>query len=178
MSFNKIAKVIPCSPSLLLHLNAALGAPKADLLLAREGKLTTNELVRRAIAEKARQEAKRTEALEQKRTRESIAGSKAICEWLKREGCHGPMGESIILQAQRFLADGEQTGELPKGVMPVNMPTLELIKRMRPPDQETDEVHLLGWFGFWLAKWAYYLMPDSMVRYRAIELAYGKQYGR
>ncbi len=73
-------------------------------MLAREGKLTTNELVRRAKAAKISQEAKESEALELKRTKESIEGCRAICDWLIREGRQGSYGEQIILEAQRLLA--------------------------------------------------------------------------
>ena len=62
--------------------------------------------------------------------------------------------------------------------MPAGMAVTELIQRSRPPELKTDELELMAWFGFWLACWAYYLMPVSSVRYRAIELAYDKQFGR
>lgn len=178
MSFNEIAKAIPCSPSLLRHLIAALGAPKADQLLARDGKLTTSQLVRCAKVAKIRHGVEKKEAIDLKRTKESIAGCKVICDWLIREGRQGPYGERIILEAQRFLAEGEQTGKLPPGAMPPGMQLTELIQRSRPPELKTDEVDPMAWFGFWLARWAYYLMPNSSVRYRAFELAYDKQFGR
>lgn len=177
-SLNKLAKAVQCSPSLLRHLLEALEAPKTDQLLARAGKLTTNQLVRCAKAARVSQEAKESESLKLKRTKESIDGCRAICDWLISEGRQGSYGERIILEAQRFLATGELTGRLPPGAKPAGMALTELIRRSRPPELKTDEIELMAWFGFWLARWAYYLMPDSSVRYRAIELAYDKQFGR
>lgn len=127
---------------------------------------------------KISKKAKEAEALALKGNQESIRGCKAICEWLVREGCQGPYGEQIILEAHRFLTEEEKIGKLPPGVMPAGMPVTELIQRTRQPELRNDDVNEITWFGFWLALWAYYLMPDSSVRYQALELAHDKQFKR
>lgn len=47
-SLRKLAKDLNCSPTLLRNLNLAAQATVLDLLLARKGKISTRELVRRA----------------------------------------------------------------------------------------------------------------------------------
>jgi lambda repressor-like predicted transcriptional regulator len=177
-SFNDLAKALKCSPSLLRHLLKALQAPKADQLLARDGKLTTNQLVRCAKAAKISQETKEGEALARKRAQASIRGCKEICDWLTRERFPGSYGEQIIIEAQRELAIAEQNGKLPPGAAPAVMTVTEIIQRCRPAELKTDAILPIAWFGHWLALWAFYLMPDSSVRYRAIESALEKQFGK
>ena len=177
-SLNKLATALGCSPSLLRHLLDALDAPKADQLLARNGKLTTNQLVRSAKAAKAAQKAKEGEALALKRAQASIRGCKEICDWLTRESLPGSYGEQIICEAQRELANAEQNGKLPPGAAPAAMPVTEIIQRCRPAELKTDAILPIAWFAHWLALWAFYLMPDSSVRYRAFESALEKQFGK
>lgn len=177
-SLNKLAKAVKRSPSLLRHLLDALDAPKADKLLARDGKLTTNELVRSAKAAKAAQKAKEGEALALKRAQASIRGCKEICDWLTKESLQGSYGEQIICEAQRELANAEQNGKLPTGAAPAAMPVTEIIQRCRPAELKTDAILPIAWFAHWLALWAFYLMPDSSVRYRAFESALEKQFGK
>ncbi|MGA8086906.1 MAG: hypothetical protein WCA10_06340 [Terracidiphilus sp.] len=177
-SLNKLAKAVQCSPSLLRHLLEALEAPRADQLLARDGKLTTNQLVRCAKAAKAAQKAREGEALALKQAQASIRGCKEICDWLTRESFPGSYGEQIIIEAQRELAYAEQNGKLPKGAAPAALPVTEIIQRCRPAELKTDAITPIAWFGHWLALWAFYLMPDSLVRYRAFESALERQFGK
>lgn len=150
----------------------------ADQLLARSGKLTTNQLVRSAKAARASQEAKEGEALALKQAQASIRGCKEICDWLRRESFAGSYGEQIIIEAQRQLANAEQIGKFPSGAPPASMPVTEIIQRCRPAELKTDAILPIAWFGHWLALWAFYLMPDSSVRYRAFESAHDKQFGK
>jgi lambda repressor-like predicted transcriptional regulator len=53
-SLRELAKVLNRSESLLRHLLAALQAPPAHRNLARQGKISFNELVRRSKAEGVR----------------------------------------------------------------------------------------------------------------------------
>jgi lambda repressor-like predicted transcriptional regulator len=49
-SLRSLAKALTCSPSLLRRLIEVDQAPLEDQLLARQGKITTNELLRRSSA--------------------------------------------------------------------------------------------------------------------------------
>ena len=67
-SLRQLAKALKRSPTLLRHLLEALGAPPEDQLLARQGKLTTNEPVRRSKAAGIDRKTRQREALELERT--------------------------------------------------------------------------------------------------------------
>ena len=176
VSIRAIAEFLGFSQSLLRHLLQALQAPPEDRLLARKGKISTNELVRRYKAAEILRTAKRQEALQSQRIRKTALGCTAICAWLAQEGFRGAYGEQIIIEAQRDLANAEQAGKLPPGVAPVGMPVTEIIRRCRPAELKTDALSPIAWFGHWLALWAFYSMPDPAVQYHALELAFEKQF--
>lgn len=58
VSIRKIAAELQVSESLLRHLLHALQAPSSDRVLAKQGEITTNELVRRAKAAGLRRDAR------------------------------------------------------------------------------------------------------------------------
>jgi len=177
-SIRELAREINCSESLLRHLLIAIQAPVEDRLLAREGKITTNELVRRVRAAGVRRTTKQHEAREFERTQASVSGSKAICAWLVEEHISGGYGEQIVCEAQRQLADAEQTNRLPNEPAPADMPVDEIIRRCKPASPANDAANLVARFGCWLAGWTYFAITDSDVRYRAFEFALDAQFKR
>ena len=174
-SLRGLAKALERSPSLLRHLLESLEAPPEDQLLARQGKLTTNELVRRSHAAGSARATKQREALELERTRASQKGCKAICDWLAAEGISGPTGAQIINEARTTLAIAEHNKTLPRDSAPPGTPVTEIIQRCRPVEPNSDANSYITWFAFWLSLWAAYFMTDSWARYQAIELALEKQ---
>ena len=115
ISLRALAKALKRSPSLLRHLLEALQAPPEDQSLARQGKLTTNELVRRAREAGSVRETSKREALERKRTiQASQNGCKAISDWLVAEGISGPTGAQIVNEARTTLAIAEHNKKLPE----------------------------------------------------------------
>jgi hypothetical protein len=78
-SFRELAKALNCSASLVRHLDLAAQAPLGDRSLARQGKISTRELVRRAKAANLQQSSKEHEALEFERTKAANAGCRLIC---------------------------------------------------------------------------------------------------
>ena len=177
-SLRELAKALKRSPSLLRHLIEALGAPPEDQFLARQGKLSTNQLVRRARAAGIGRAAKQREALELERTQASLKGCRAICDWLEDEGISGPSGAQIVNEARRTLAIADENNTLPRDAAPPHTPVTEIIQRCRPVEPNSDAISHVAWFGHWLALWAAYSMPDSWVRYKAIELALENQLRR
>lgn len=177
-SLNELAKALKCSPSLLRHLLKTLQAPQADQSLARNGKLTTNQLVRRAQAAEVSLATKQREAEAVKRTQASLLGCKAICDWVADEGLAGPFAGQIIGKARWVLAAKEENKTLPRDAAPPHMPVKEIIQKCRPTDLKTYEIYSLAWFVHWFTLWAAYSMTDSWVRYKAIELALEKQLRR
>ena len=178
ISLRELAKTLKRSPSLLRHLLEALEAPPEDQFLARQGKLTTNELVRRARAAAIDREASKREALERERSEASQKGCKAICDWLASEGISCPSGAQIVNEARRTLAIAEHNKKLPRDAAPPGTSVSEIIQLCRPAEPNTDATSFVVWFAYWLALWAAYSMTDSWVRYKAIELALEKQFGR
>jgi len=177
-SIRELAREMNCAESLLRHLLVAIQAPTEDRLLARDGKISTNELVRRARAAGIRRSAKHREAREFERAQAAVKASKVICGWMVQERLSGPFCESIIRDAQRQLAEAEQTKRFPKGAAPADMPVSEIIQRCRPLPITTEEVHEAARFAYWLALWTFYAFTDSDVRYQALELALNAQFKR
>ena len=178
ISLRELARKLNCNESLLRRLLKAIQAPVEDQLIARQVKITTNELIRRAEAAGIRRTANEHEALDLERTQNALRGSKAICAWLVQERVSGGFGEQILCEAQRLLADAEQTNRFPHGAAPLDMPVEEIIQKCKPEGPTTDAVDLVARFAFWLALWAYYAITDSNVRYRAFELALNAQFKR
>jgi lambda repressor-like predicted transcriptional regulator len=177
-SLRELARQLNCNESLLRRLLKAIQAPVEDQLLARQGKITTNELIRRANAAQIRRTANEREALELEHAKDAVRGSKGICAWLVQERVSGGFGEQILCEAQRQLAEAEQTNRFPKGAAPAGMPVEEIIKMCKPGGPTTDAVDLVVRFAYWLALWAYFSITDSNVRYRAFEFALDAQFKR
>ena len=175
VSMRTLAKELDCSPSLLGHLLLARKAPLQDQLLARQGKISTKELVRRARPEQARLAARDGKALEAKRTKEAQKGCKLICDWLAQTGHSWSVGESIVDEARRILARAEQEGALPRQDTPPKLPVEEIIDRTVPPKSFSGDAGYPWWFAQWLARWAFVVIPDRLVRHKALNLALDKQ---
>jgi hypothetical protein len=177
-SLRQLAKALSCSLSILRHLLEALQAPPEDRHLACQGKISTNELVRRGRAAGIGRATKQHEALELERAEASLKGCKAICQWLAAEGISGSSGAQIVDEARRLLVIAGESEQLPRDAAPPGMPTAMIIQRCRPAEPKTDAISFVAWFAFWLALWTAYSITDSAVRYQAIELALDRQLRR
>src|SRR5665213_4162025 len=170
-SLRALAKELNCSPSLLRHLLTALQAPREDRLLARRGEITTNELVRRAKAAEAQRVAEH-------HAQEARKGCRVICDWLVAEGIPGSYGEPIVTETRRLLAVAESNRKLPKHAASPNVPVARIIQQCKPVEPEPENAERISWIARWLARWAFYSMPDSDVRLQAIDLALEYQWTR
>lgn len=177
-SLRRLAKALGCSATLLRHLHQAAQAPVGDQYLARQGTISTNELVRRAKAAGLRHDARRREAAEPERTEASRVFCKKICDWLVAEGIAGSFGEQMVAEARRQIAVAELTKKLPKRCVPPDMPFDQIIQRCKPPQAADDEFTSIAWFGTWLALWGYHAFRDDWVRDKAIDLALEQQIRR
>jgi hypothetical protein len=102
VSIRTLADQLPVNESSLRHLLKAIEAPLEDWPLAYQGKISTNELVRRAAAAKARDKVKQGEALKLDRTQASLKAAKIICDWLRSEGVTSSFGEQVLGEAGGF----------------------------------------------------------------------------
>ena len=176
ISTRQIAQHLDCSDSLLRHLLAALQAPPADRLLLRQGKISTNELVRRSKAAGIRRSSMHREAREFERAQASRQACRTICGWLAAERISKPYGEQIVDEARRLFAQAEQDGKFPPGAAPADMPTAEIINRCRPAELKTDAFSFIARYAWWLTRWTYYAFTDISVRDTALDLALDKQF--
>jgi len=100
ISIRQIANQLQMGESSLRRLLVALDAPIADKFLARKGKLTTNELVRRSKAAGLKRVALHREEIALEQAREALKAAGTICEWLRNKGVGGSFGEQIIERSQ------------------------------------------------------------------------------
>jgi len=177
-SNRELAEQLEVAESGLRRILKALEAPAEYRLLASQGKISTNELVRRAKAAETCLAVKKLEAQECDQEQASVVGCKVICDWLRSEGIPGSYGEQIICAAQRQLAIEEENNWLPTKALPRGMPTAEIIQKCRPTEPKEDGISSIVRFTRWLVLWAFFSMPDSSVRYNALEQAYDKQFKR
>ncbi len=177
-SLRSLARELECGESGFRHLLEARHAPLEDQILARKNEISTNELVLRAKAAGTRREEKQAEDLKRKRTRDSIAGCKRICDWIRSEKVAGPCGVNVVSEARDWLDRAERNKQLPRGSAPAGTTVAEIIQRCRPPEMTTDGYSYVAWYQLWMIRWAYFSMPDHWVRYKAIELALEKQHRR
>jgi hypothetical protein len=176
VSTRAIAFEIPASESGLRPLLETLQAPLQDQVLARDGKIPTSELIRRARADKALRAAKHKGTLNLKRQQQSVKGSKAICDWLVSEGVPTNFGAQIVGEARRYLINAEETKQFPPGTVPPGTPVAEIIRRSRPDQPKENDQSQIAWRAYWPAVWVNRAMPDEWVRYKAVELALEKQF--
>jgi len=178
ISLRSLARELDCSESLLRRLIEARHAPFEDLVLARKNKTSTNELVRRSRAAGTHREEKQAEDLKRKQTRESIAGGKTVCDWIRSQGLSKACGVNVVTETRDWLHTKEQSKQLPGGAAPAGMTVAEIIQRSRPIEMTTDGYNYVAWHQLWLIRWAYYAFTDRLVRYKAIDLALEKQHTR
>ena len=172
LSFHQLAKELGCSASQLRNLDRAAQAPAEDLDLARKKQISTRELVRRARAAAAQRADQDREALDQKRNQAARKAALTICNWLEERQILPAHGEGIIDESRRILAQAEYLDQLPKcSPPPPGMPTAEVIIRTKPPASVHPDIESVGWYAAWLARWAFFAFPDSVVRDRALNLA-------
>jgi hypothetical protein len=176
ISLREIAGELKCSESRLRNLLVAAEAPPVDLLRARKGLISTRELVRRSRAAKANRAAEDKGKSELERTKRVQKGCEVICNWLKEENQSGAHGEAIVEEARRILAEAERDGKLPKAPSPrEDMPLEEIIRRCRPPEFVNADVGYVGWYADWLARWAFFAFPSSVIRHQTLNLAWDVQ---
>jgi len=179
ISIRQIAKQVGCSASLLGHLLSALKAPAADILLARKGEISINELARRAKAELARREVSRQEIEKEKRSQTADKAAATICKWLQQTDLNRPSCETIVDNVRRDLADREQKHALPALPPKIKLAVHEIIQRMKPPEMKPDDNFSIdGWYQIWLLRWVFWAFPDSDIRSTALDLALERQWRR
>lgn len=174
ISIRKFANQLHLSESLLRHLLQALQASAGDLDLARQGKISTNELVRRAKSTSLRR-AEGRPAAALARAQEIPEAADLICGWLLQTQLYGPAREMIVKEVQRIFLTMKEAGLHPSAVAPPGTPVSQIIKRTKPPNLVDDSIDIIGWFVQWLTRWSFFAFHDEDVRDTALGLALERQ---
>ena len=178
MHVREISRQIGRPDSSLRHLLIALEAPAADIWLARKGKISINELVRRARSEQAQLAASRQKEEEKTREKEAAKAASVINGWLEGTGLNGPSCETIINLVREQLAWHEQNGTLPVRPERLKKAIAEIIQACKPPELNDDRVTFDGWIAAWLSNWVFWAFPDSDLRSNALDIALAFQQKR
>ena len=168
LSIRQIARRLSCSESLLRRLLKVLRAPAQDLVLAREGKITTNELLRREKAAAHLRDQQQRKAAQQDRERQGAEGADLIYRWFIETGFNAASCWSILEDVRLKFALKEQDRTLPMHPKPVEVPVAEIIRKTEPPPR-SGEIALEGWYAGWLFSWTYWAFPDREVRWTALD---------
>jgi hypothetical protein len=174
ISIRSIAAQLHFSEALLRHLLKALLAPACDQDLARQGKISTNELARRAKA--FLRPVKHDETLTIDRDREIRIAADLIYNWLPHAQLFGPDLEMIVKEVQRKFLIMKEAGLHPSAVAPPGTPVSRIIERTKPPALTNDSIDI-AWFARWLCKWSLNAFPNEDVRDSGLSLALEKQRG-
>jgi hypothetical protein len=159
LSARSIAAQLHFSEALLRHLLQALLAPAGDQDLAREGKISTNELVRRAKA--GMRPNKNHEMLTIDREREIRVAADLIDDWLPHAQLFGPALAMIVKEVQRKFRIMKEAGLHPSAVAPPGTPVSRIIERTKPPALTDDSIDIISWYARWLCNWVLYAFPDE-----------------
>ena len=178
MSIRQIATHLNCSDSLLRHLLSALDAPIEDRVLARQGKISTNDLVRRAKAAGLKRKARHREEVALERERSARHGANQISNWLAEHSLQGGRGEHVIEDVRWEYACREFDGSLPQFAASVETGLNELIGRCKPTRPMDDNADFLNWFHEWLCRWTFFAFPDPYVRDSALDIALEREWHR
>jgi len=177
VSGRRLAPMLNCTPSLLHRLIRCIQAAPEDLELARQCKISTNELERRATRAKALRDASHQEVQILKRLEKAAKGAQDILRWLESDPAAAGNAEQVAQEARFMLNLAEQTGGLPPGTAPVGMQIKEIIQLTRPIELKDDGVDV-GWFAKWLALWTFYAYPDRSVLWGAMDQALSRVQSR
>ena len=159
VSIRKVAARLQFSEALLRHLLQALQAPACDQVLARQGKISTNELVRRAKA-----------GLFPAKHHETRMAADLICDWLLQTNLFGPAREMIVKEVQRKFRMMKEAGLHSTAVAPPGTSVSRIIKCTEPAPLTDDSIDI-AWFAQWLCKWSFFAFPDEDIRDSALDLA-------
>jgi transposase-like protein len=161
ISTGKVAAQLQLSESLLRHLLQALQAPVQDRDLARQGKISTNELVRRARAADLRRSPDNSEALALERTEETLKAADLICDWLLQTQLFGPARKMIVKEVRHKFITVKEAGLHPSVTAPHDSPVSEIIKRAKPPALADGHIDIVARFAQWLCRWSFFAFPNE-----------------
>ncbi len=177
ISIRGVAAQLQFSESLLRHLLQALKALASDRDLAQMGKISTNELVRRAKAISLSPSPQPREMDPLERVRQTRIAADLICQWLLETQLFGPAREAIVKEVQRSFRLMKEAGLHPPVAARPDTHASEIIKQTKPPVPADNRTDIVAWFAQWLCRWSFFVFRDDAVRDAALDLALKEQLG-
>jgi len=175
MSVRKIASNLKVSESLLRHLVIALDASAEDRVLARQGKISTNELVKRSKVAKQRRADKIREETTNKQEDQAQTACAQICRWLVSERIFGGNAEQVIDEVRLHLFWAESQGRLNQPMKKPNASVFRIIELSKPKFSMDENAGFITWYAAWLYRWTVWSFVDPLVRDKALDLALQRQ---
>jgi hypothetical protein len=172
LSSRRIATMLGRNESLIRRLLILLSAPAADLAAARQGRLSTNKLLRRARAQIQRQAARQQADRQQEHQRQTAEAAQLISNWLNQTELYGPACEDIVNEVRWEFAAREAGGARPAPPK-VNVALDEIIRRSKPA--EDPEIDIVAWYAQWLCGWTFFAFSNPDIRDQALDLALQQQ---
>jgi hypothetical protein len=142
--------------------------------LPARGKISTNELARRAKAAGHRS-VKRHETLTIDRDREVRKAADLICDWVLQTTLFGPARKMIVEEVRRKFRNMREAGLHPSAVAPPGTPVSKIIERTELPALTDGRIDIVAWFAQWLCRWSFFAFPDQEIRDKALDFALEKQ---
>jgi hypothetical protein len=171
VSLRGLAKALNCSESLLRHLLHAREASPEDLLLFRQGQISTWELARRSVEARKGRILVPQKVSESEMANAATRGCDTIRRWLVEQTLDNSYGLQVTKEARQLLANAENAGKLPRGQAPPALTTDEIIRRSKPAEPRTQNAEVVSWYARWLAIWVFYAIPDARVRHLSLRLS-------
>jgi len=177
LSIRKIANGLQPSESLLRHLLWCLEASAEDQDLARQGKISTNELVRRGQAAKGRPEEPPPEVVDTQRAVSDREGADLICNWILQEDTFRLNRKLIIEGVMDKLGRFQWAGWRPPVLKRRGLTYSQIIELSRPIDKTMRDLPIEAFYEKWLLIWVSAAIPDFEVRDAALKQALKRSSG-
>jgi len=168
VSGRSLAAKLNCSEATVRRLYRCSKASAEDLELARQGMISTSELIRRI--EKAEINQQRLDKQDAERSSlQRIATAKdAILNWLAADPASKANAEQIVSEARRRMMWAEETGGMPQSKVPVTWTRDQIIASSRPAHRDADELDV-SWFARWICEWLFHSVPNRNERWSAVD---------
>jgi hypothetical protein len=154
VSLRGLAKKLTCSEGLLRHLLQARQASPEDLTLARAGRITTSELVRRSVVARTAMPIIPRQPTQAETAKAAVNGFATVGTWLAEQNLQNSYGIRVVKDARELLVNAEKARTLPTQKAPNGLTLKEIIERCRPPKPDTQGGEVFTWYARWLAIWA------------------------
>jgi len=164
VSLRRLARELNCSDKTLRNLLRARLASPEDRRFARQNKISTRELIRRAAGKEQPPPPRCSEAARFERTKAARHVIQVIQDWVEKTGLNKIHQVQVIEEARHILKKAEERGTLPRGEASPDLREADIIMQCYPKEPKpanTELAELICWHGRWMAISTYYLIPDD-----------------